>query len=143
MRRHFVDFQDEVERRNRLNLYAIARIGRKPEHLDVETKLAEDLSNRRETVIALDCSSESYFDTFDALADYSYTVLLDPPFEQIWQRLSFDPRYSQLVRGLGREGLYRDWKRHKVLRERAELVLNDPHMSILEASRLVLHCFFT
>ncbi len=143
MRRQLVDFSEETGKRNRLNLYTIARIGRKPDVEDVETKLIEDLSYRRETVIALDCDSEIYDEALAALGEVSYLVMLDPPFETIWQRLNADNRYSGMISRLGRAGTYNSWQRVTGKRQAADLLLTDPQLSMLELARLVLHCFFT
>ena len=143
MRRQLADFSDEVERRSRLNLYTIARIGRKPEQEDVETKLISDLSYRRETVVALDCASELYQEAVEAMGEVSYLVLLDPPFDAIWQRMQFDPRYRAQCERLGRTGMYEKWQSQAYTRDSADLVITDGSLSILDASRLVLHCFFT
>ncbi|MEZ5338880.1 MAG: shikimate kinase [bacterium] len=143
MRRQLADFHDEVERRSRLNLYTIARIGRKPEQEDVETKLLADLSYRRETVVALDCASDNYLEAVESLSEVSYVVMLDPPFDVIWQRLEADRRYAALLSRHGRTGLYGMWKQASASRQHADLLLTDPRLSILDAARLVLHCFFT
>ena len=143
MRRQLVDFSVEAERRNRLNLYSIARIGRKPELSDVETKLISDLSYRRETVIALDCGSENYEEALLALSEVSYLVMLDPPFDEIWNRMYVDPGYAQLTGRLGRAGIYNQWRSVTRFRDEADLLITDPRLSMLDVARLVLHCFFT
>ena len=143
MRRQLVEFTEEVERRNRMNLYSIARLGRKPELADVETKLIDDLSYRREIVITLDSSSENYQEALDALQPISYLVMLDPPFEAIWQRMETDPAYAGLRSRLGRSGMYSAWKDCMARRDQADLLLTDPAQSILDNARLILHCFFT
>ena len=143
MRRQLVDFREEVEKRNRMNLYSIARLGRNPELADVETKLIDDLSYRRETVIALDCSGENYLEALDILQEISYLVILDPPFDAVWQRLATDPAYAGLLGRLGRTGLYEDWMECVSHRDSADLLLTDPALSILDNARLILHCFYT
>jgi shikimate kinase len=143
MRRQLFDFSEEIQKRNRLNLYSIARMGRKPDPLDVETKLIDDLSYRREIVVALDCEGESYLEAFDALREISYVVMLDPPFENIWQRMSADPAYAGELSRLGRSGVYGKWQDSVVRRDSADLILTDPSLSILDNARLILHCFFT
>lgn len=143
MRRQVIDFSEEIEKRNRLNLYSIARMGRKPDLADVETKLIDDLSYRREIVIALDCDGESYLEAFDTLQEISYVVMLDPPFEDIWQRMAADPAYAGELSRLGRTGVYSRWQDSTQRRNCADLVLKDPTLSVLDNARLILHCFFT
>ena len=141
MRRPFVDIPLEQERRlNRLG-YQLRFLGREPNPHEIEARLILDLSYRRETIIALGSDTFDNPDFYEELRIFSYIVVLDPPFNTIWERMQKLNKGE--MKGLARDEALARWQAWRARLPKHELELTADGLSAAQAARLIAHCFYT
>jgi shikimate kinase len=143
MGRRFIDVPQELSRRNKPSLINVGFWGRSnvsPE--DAEPRLVTQLMDKRDLVVAL--SAESLDDRFalSETSDFSYLVFLDPPFEQLFERLQHMPAHRERAATLGHYGMLEEYERRRALYERCDLHLTCAD-SPSQLAGLILHCFCT
>jgi shikimate kinase len=143
MRRHFVDVPQELARRSKPSLINVGFWGRNVATAeDAEPRLVAQLMDRRDLVVSL--SAESLDDRFalSETTDFSYLVFLDPPFEQVYERLKTMPAHRERAERLGRFGMLEEFERRRPLYEHCDLQLTCADVPS-QLAGLILHCFCT
>lgn len=145
MRRPVVDWDQEVNRRAPFDLRALwpHAFERQLDREAVERRLINDLSYRRETIIAFGSEAVAVPDYVNELKDFAYTVFLDLPWESLWQRIQNDSSLSERRESLGEQGLrelYLGLRDHYMA---CDLQIFAGMCSPQRCSQLILHCFYT
>lgn len=143
LRRPFVDFSVELERRKRALVPQLRLFRSEPNPGELSARLVNDLSYKRETVIALAGDTLENPDYREDLEVFSFIVFIDPPFEQLWARLKDSPAAAATYVALGRDAVHSLWHERRVQYERCELQLTSPWLTPAQAARLIVHCFYS
>lgn len=142
MRRQFIDVPQELVRKARPAFVRMPLFGRPPDPETVEPRLVTDLMNRRDMVIGLSAESLDDPHVLDEVAEFSYLVYIDPPFDALLARLQHMPAHRDRLERIGPDGLRVEFERRRARYERCDLHLTGdapPH----RLASLILHCFYT
>jgi shikimate kinase len=143
LRRHFVDFATELERRKRALVPQLRIFRSDPNPAELNARLVNDLSYKRETVIALAADTLETPDYRSELEVFSFIVFLDPPFDALWARLKDKPAAAATFVALGRDTVHALWHERRAQYERCELQLTNAWLTPAQAARLIVHCFYS
>jgi shikimate kinase len=142
MRRQFIDVSQELARKSRPALIPVPLWGRQPPAEPSEPHLVLELMNRRDLVVGLSAESLDDPDVLEEVAEFSFMVFIDPPFEALYRRLQTMPAHRDKVAALGRFGLLEQLETRRSRYQRCDLHLTvDAPPARLAA--LILHCFYT
>jgi shikimate kinase len=142
MRRQFIDVPQELVRKLRPALVRVPLWGRPPDPETAESRLVTELTNRRDLVIALSAESLDDDDALHEVAEFSYLVFIDVPFDVLYARLQSMPAHRDKLASLGRFGLLEQYERRRSRYMHCDLQLTgDAPPGRLAA--LILHCFYT
>jgi len=143
MRRQFIDVPQELVRKAKPALISLPLWGRTPPDPEtVEPRLVTDLMNRRDLVVGLSAESLDDSDALREVADFSYLVFIDPPFDILYARMQTMPAHRERLDQLGRFGLIEQLEARRAAYMRCDLHLTGPEPPARLAA-LILQCFYT
>lgn len=143
LRRPFIDFCAELERRKRSLAQQLRLFRSEPNPGELASRLVVDLSYKRETVIALAADTLEDPDNRAELEVFSFLVFIDPPFDLLWTRLKDNPAAAATYVALGRDTVHSLWHERRKQYEQCELQLTSPWLTPAQAARLIVHCFYS
>ena len=79
----------------------------------------------------------------DDLKTFCYLVFLDPPFEDLWDRISTHPPNNHESTEANRSELLGQWLEYRSTYQDCHLQLSTRGADVNHIAKLIIHCFYT